>query len=463
MKVKLMVAVVIAVATWSWPSVARTLPEFTDLIEKSSPAVVKISTLSKGNGFNNQFPQNQEIPEFFRYFFDPRQIPQQPQGSMGSGFFISADGYLLTNNHVVAGADEITVHLQDRREYDAEVIGTDERSDLALLKIDAKSLPFLAFAKPDDVRVGEWVVAIGSPFGLDYTASVGIVSAIGRSIPNSSNETYVPFIQTDVAINPGNSGGPLFNLDGEVVGINSQIYTRSGGYMGLSFAIPASVAVSVVEQLKDKGHVDRGWLGVQIGDVTRELAEALGLKKPTGAVLVDVVAGSPAEDAGFKPEDVILKFNGVDILTSSDLPPVVGRTTPGKKVPVEIMREMKRLTLTVEIGILGSDRPLRRSSLPNPPPVEGGRLGMVVDTPDNRLLDSLNLEGGVVVRTIVPGGPAAKSGLVPGDLIVSIGFKAISGLDSYSAIAKDLPVGTLLPIRFYHEGRPQFRTIQIEE
>ena len=463
MRFKFMFAVVITLTLLSWQSVARTLPEFTDLIEKSSPAVVKISTLSKGSGFSNQLPQGQDIPEFFRYFFDPRQVPQQPQGAMGSGFFISNDGYLLTNNHVVAGADDITVHLQDRREYDAEVIGTDERSDLALLKIDARDLPYLKFAKPDDVRVGEWVVAIGSPFGLDYTASVGIVSAIGRSIPNSSNETYVPFIQTDVAINPGNSGGPLFNLDGEVVGINSQIYTRSGGYMGLSFAIPVSVATSVVEQLKDKGHVDRGWLGVQIADVTRELAEALGLKKPVGAVLVDVIVGGPAEEAGFKPEDVILKFNGVDILTSSDLPPVVGRTTPGKKVPVEVMREMKRLTLSVEIGTLGSDMPTRKTSAPSAPSIQGGRLGMVVETPDNRLLDSLNVEGGVVVKTVAQNGPAAKAGLEPGDLIVSIGFKTINDLDSYTTIEKDLPVGTLLPIRFYHEGRPQFRTIQIEE
>ena len=254
-----LVAVLSSVATH-----AQNLPNFAEIVEAQAPAVVKIDTTTRATQTNqyNFLPDQQNIPEIFRHFLDPRGQQDRQSQSMGSGFLVSEDGYLLTNNHVVAGADEITVRLQDRREFEAELIGTDERSDLALLKIDAKKLPYLKFADPKKVKVGEWVLAIGSPFGLDFSASAGIVSAIGRSIPTENNENYVPFIQTDVAINPGNSGGPLFNLDGEVVGINSQIYTRSGGSIGLSFAIPAGVAIDVVEQLKAKGRVDRGWLGV---------------------------------------------------------------------------------------------------------------------------------------------------------------------------------------------------------
>jgi len=310
---------------------ARELPDFTELVEQNSPAVVKINTIARArnNTQNRQNPRQgqipqQEMPEMLRRFLDPRQMPERDQRSMGSGFIISKDGYILTNNHVVGDADEIIVRLTDRREFEAEVIGKDERSDLALLKVNADDLPVLKLAESDDLKVGAWVLAIGSPFGLDFSASVGIVSAMGRSLPTERNENYVPFIQTDVAINPGNSGGPLFNLKGEVVGINSQIYTRSGGSIGLSFAIPVSVAKTVVAQLKEKGRVDRGWLGVVIQDVDRNLAKSFGLKKPTGALVTQVLQEGPADKAGIKAGDVILKFGNSKIEESGDLPHAVG-------------------------------------------------------------------------------------------------------------------------------------------
>ena len=304
---------------------ARELPNFSDLAEKSSPAVVNITssrTVKERNAYGRGFG-DPRYDEFFERFFGQQPRPSTPREntrpviSTGSGFIISEDGFLLTNNHVVADADEITVSLGDRREYQAEVIGADERSDVALLKIDAEDLPTLDIGKSKDLRVGEWVVAIGSPFQLRFSVTSGIVSAKGRSIPNGSDSTYVPFIQTDVAINPGNSGGPLFNLDGEVVGINSQIYTRSGGYMGVSFAIPIDYAMDVADQLKEKGYVARGWLGVSIQEVTSELAEALDMEIPKGALISQIIEDSPAEKSGLKEEDVILFFDGEEIFYSS--------------------------------------------------------------------------------------------------------------------------------------------------
>jgi len=275
---------------------------------------------------------------------------------MGSGFVISNDGYILTNHHVVENADEIEVLFADRQEYTATVVGSDRRSDLALLKIKARNLPTLKFAAQDSLKVGAWVLAIGSPFGLDYSVTAGIVSAIGRSIPTQKGENYVPFIQTDVAINPGNSGGPLFNLEGQVVGINSQIYSRSGGSIGLSFAIPASVAVGVIEQLKDHGKVQRGWLGVAIQDVNKRLAESLQLGTPQGALINAVEPDSPADKGGIKPGDVIVRFDGQIIVDSGDLPHVVGMMAPGENAQVEIYREGKRKKLTMKVGSLDTDR-----------------------------------------------------------------------------------------------------------
>ncbi|HBO12981.1 MAG TPA: serine peptidase, partial [Halieaceae bacterium] len=327
---------------------ARELPDFREIVAQQSPAVVKILVESRSGGHPGF--DTEEIPEYLRRFFEFRGEPPGPRErmSLGSGFVLSEDGYIVTNNHVVEGADSVVVRLIDRREYDAEVIGTDPRSDLALLRIEAEDLPVLRLDEDDDLAVGEWVLAIGSPFGLDYSVTAGIVSAMGRSLPTERNENYVPFIQTDVAINPGNSGGPLFNLDGEVVGVNSQIYTRSGGSIGLSFAIPVSVVRNVVEQLKAEGRVTRGWLGVTIQDVDRNLAESFNLERPMGALVAQVAPGSPAEAAGIEPGDVIIRFDGETIDTSADLPHVVGLLRPGAEVDAVIVRNGRRQTLAVE-------------------------------------------------------------------------------------------------------------------
>ena len=339
---------------------AATLPDFKPIVKKNTPAVVKILVEYSATRPGHQRavpPGNQEIPDYLRRFFEFRGTPpqQRQRQGMGSGFIISRDGYIVTNNHVVEDADSILVRLTDRREYSAEVVGLDARSDLALLRIDAEDLPVLQLGKPGELEVGEWVLAIGSPFGLDYSVTAGIVSAKGRSLPNESNENYVPFIQTDVAINPGNSGGPLFNLDGEVVGVNSQIFTRSGGSIGLSFAIPVSVVINVVEQLKHSGHVTRGWLGVTIQNVDKNLAESFGLDRPRGALISQLQPGGPAEEGGLQSGDVILRFDGVDIRTSADLPHVVGLTRPGTRVGVEVMRDGRSRTLEMAVGGLGAD------------------------------------------------------------------------------------------------------------
>jgi serine protease Do len=312
------------------------------------------------------------MPDIFRHFLtpqDPRSgqnFGQQPKtSSLGSGFIISSDGYILTNNHVVQGADEIVVRLSDRRELNAQLIGADERADLALLKVEATGLLSVELGNSDTLKAGEWVLAIGSPFGFDYSVTAGIVSALGRSLPN---ENYVPFIQTDVAINPGNSGGPLFNLEGQVIGINSQIYTRSGGFMGVSFAIPISVAMDVAEQLKDKGRVSRGWLGVVIQEVNKDLAESFGLNKASGALVAQLVPGSPAEVGGLLSGDIITAFNGQEINMSTDLPHRVGRVKPGAKARLDIVRNGKTKVLQLEIGALPDNlaRPLGQlNSHPN--------------------------------------------------------------------------------------------------
>jgi len=416
---------------------AQKLPNFVEIVEEQSPAVVKINTVSRSKpSARSLIPEHQQIPEIFRHFLDPRNLPERESKSLGSGFLVSADGYLLTNNHVVDGADEIVVRLQDRREFDAELIGTDRRSDLALLKIDGKKLPYLKFADPEDLKVGEWVLAIGSPFGLETTASAGIVSAIGRSIPTEKNENYVPFIQTDVAINPGNSGGPLFNLDGRVVGINSQIYTRSGGSIGLSFAIPAGVALNVVEQLKSKGRVDRGWLGVVIQQVDKDLAESFGLRKPEGALVARIEPGSPADKAGVRVGDIIVEFDGKRIPESSDLPHVVGATVPGSEVDMIVVREGDKTTLGVTVATLdGGAQSTPKLSQSDEP--SGGRLGLSVEPLPEELSKRWDVDAGVLVASVADDGPAESAGLRAGDVITQIGFNAINNLRSEGAKRKN--------------------------
>jgi len=438
------------------------LPDFTPLIEKTSPAVVKISTVTKVKDSSFRLPPGHDIPDIFKHLFEPREAPERNMHSMGSGFFISADGYLLTNNHVIEDADQIIVRLVDRREFKAILIGSDSRSDLALLKVDEEGLPYLELEESDNLKIGEWVVAIGSPFGLDFSASAGIVSAIGRSLPTENNENYVPFIQTDVAINPGNSGGPLFNLDGRVVGVNSQIYTRSGGSIGLSFAIPAAVATNVVSQLKEKGRVDRGWLGVVIQEVDKDLADSFGLKKPQGALVAQLEPGGPADKSGIKVGDIILKFGHSTILSSGDLPHAVGATDPDSEVRVAVMREGKKKTINVTVGRLaGKETP---SVLASKDVKKGSFdvLGLRVETVDTALRDKWRLTGGVLVTDVDAQGPAADSGIAAGDVIAQLGFEQLETVDDYHRVIKDLPKDSLLPIRFFRDGRPTFRTIRVQ-
>lgn len=458
--IKTIIAVV-SISVCSALSQAAALPDFTQLIERHSPAVVKITAVSKGNTTAPQRalpPDMQGLPDIFRELLERRQAPRD-RGSLGSGFIISDDGYVLTNDHVVSKMDTITVILDDQREYSATLVGSDERSDLALLKIDAKDLPTLSLAKDETLKVGQWVVAIGSPFGLDYSASAGIVSAIGRSIPSAHSESnYVPFIQTDVAINPGNSGGPLFNMDGEVVGINSQIYSPSGGSVGLSFAIPASLAVDVVAQLKDKGRVDRGWLGVMIQDVDKNLASSLGLDKPMGALISELDADGPAAKSGLKAGDLIIKFNGYTVNTSSDLPYQVGRTAPKSKVPVVIMRKGKQQSLNVTVGTLPVS-PHEAASRPAAAPAQNtlDSLGLIVSPLEHTRRGGA--ESGVVVQQVKPGSPAAEAGLQVGDVITQLAFSDIKSPADYAKVVKGLPKNEPQAIRFYRQDRPVFRSI----
>ena len=446
------------------PSYGAELPDFTALIEQHSPAVVKITAVAKAaqqRQFQQLPPNMQNLPDIFRELLEQRQAPRE-RGSLGSGFIISSDGYVLTNDHVVGEMDEITVILNDQREFRAELVGRDERSDLALLKIDAKALPTLVLARDETLKVGQWVVAIGSPFGLDYSASAGIVSAIGRSIPSAHTESnYVPFIQTDVAINPGNSGGPLFNMDGEVVGINSQIYSPSGGSVGLSFAIPSSLALDVVAQLKEKGRVDRGWLGVVIQDVDKNLASSLGLDKPMGALINDVDPEGPAAKSGLKAGDLIINFNGTQVQTSSDLPYLVGRTSPNSKVPVVIMRKGKEQTLKVAVGILPVS-PEEASARPAKAPAqqEEAALGLVVAPLEQSQRGGA--EAGVVVSKVKSGSPAAAAGLQVGDIITQLAFSDIKSPADYHKLVKSLPKGEPQAVRFYRQGRPVFRSVVID-
>ena len=443
---------------------AAELPDFRQIVRDSSPAVVKIIVEHTNPHTGQGQPGAEEIPEYLRRFFEFRGAPpsQQQRMAMGSGFIISADGYIVTNNHVVEGAKSVLVRMSDRREFDAEVIGTDPRSDLALLRIETSGLPLLKLADKDELEVGEWVLAIGSPFGLDYSVTAGIVSAKGRSLPTERNENYVPFIQTDVAINPGNSGGPLFDLNGEVIGVNSQIFTRSGGSIGLSFAIPVSVVRNVVAQLKADGHVTRGWLGVTIQDVDKNLADSFGLDRPHGALVAQLAEDSPAEKGGLQAGDVIVRFNNKDIPTSADLPHVVGLIPPDTTVPVEIVRDKKRKTLKVKVGGLDADDSYALSA-GSVEEGRGGRLGLVVEAVSPETLERAGISGGVVVREVVPGSVAAEAGLVPGDVITLIDASPIKSTKTYERAVEKLKSGSSVPLRLIRRGNPMFIGLKIPD
>lgn len=435
------------------------LPDFTGLVEEVSPSVVKINTISVSQQQSSRQFQGQ-LPDIFRDFFEYGGRPQGPARKVrasGSGFVISEDGYILTNHHVVDGAQEIQVLFADRSQYKASVIGTDRRSDLALLKIEGKDFSYLEFADSDDIKVGEWVLAIGSPFGLDYSVTAGIVSAKGRSLPNEKRENYVPFIQTDVAINPGNSGGPLFNLDGEVVGINSQIFSQSGGSIGLSFSIPSTMAISVVEQLKKIGAVQRGWLGVAIQDIDKSLAESLQLDKPQGALINAVEPDSPAELGGIEPGDVIIEVEGQLIIHADDLPHLIGMLMPDEKITVVVIREGKRKKLKVKVGALEGDD----ANFAQVGEDGGDRLGVMVQPLNEEQRRTLRIRGGMVVEEVLPGTAAFRAGIVAGDIIVQLGYSQVYTADNYYEAVSELPENTPILIRFYRRGRALSRTIVI--
>ncbi len=437
------------------------LPEFTELVKQASPAVVNIRATRDMTSRDERFDA-EEMPEFFRRFFE--QMPNQPRQrpSAGSGFIISADGYILTNYHVVADADEIIVALSDRRERTAEVIGSDELSDLALLKIEGDRLPKVKLGNSNSLTVGEWVVAIGSPFGFEHSVTAGIVSAKGRSLPGpDGTSNYVPFIQTDVAINPGNSGGPLFNLDGEVVGINSQIFTRSGGFMGLSFAIPIDVAMDVVEQLKTDGVVARGFLGVLIRRVDRDLAEAFKMERAAGALVTQVFADSPAADAGIREGDIIVEFDGVAIDLSSELPHVVGRTKPGKSVDVRIVRHGEKQTIKLVVGELEEGDVAARGgggerSAPH------SKTGIEIRALTADELQRLGVEHGVLV-TQVTGNPARDAGIRQGDVITTFNYEEVRSVADFDRLVQAQKPGVAVPVRIVRRGTPDFTVIKIPE
>jgi len=446
--------------TKSW---ADSLPNFSALVQEEGDAVVKISVTSEsqvpvrsgGGGFDPE-----QLPEQFRRFFE--QFPQNPETQprrgqgFGSGFIISNDGYVVTNAHVVNGATEISVGLQDRREFSATLVGSDAASDIALLKLDAKNLPVVKIGDSDDLTVGEWVLAIGSPFGFEHTATQGIVSALARSLPD---DTYVPFIQTDVAVNPGNSGGPLFNTDGQVVGVNSQIYSRSGGYQGLSFAIPINVAMSIAEQLKVKGYATRGWLGVTIQDISQALAESFGLDKPEGALVAQVSGNSPADKGGVQSGDIILEFNNKGVPFSSALPPLVGSVPPGETVDLEVLRDGKRTTLEVTIEPLEGDRQV--SAIEPTDPIDESRLGIVVAEIPEEMRIELGIGKGVIVSEIDPEGAAALSGIRKGDVIESVNRRPVESVASLTSIIKDAPAGDPIPVLIRRENAPLFLALNI--
>ena len=419
---------------------AAELPDFTLLVEKNAPAIVNVrATTTARTNPQAQLPgqDQEEIPEIFRRFFGPLPRGQQPGGerqSAGSGFIVSTDGYILTNNHVVAGADQVSVRLSDRRELDAKVIGTDEQTDIALLKIEASGLPTVSLGDSSGLKPGQWVVAVGSPFGMDHTVTHGIVSAVGRGYDRS--QQYVPFIQTDVPINPGNSGGPLFNLDGQVVGINSQIFSNTGGYMGVSFAIPISVAMNTMSQLKEKGHVSRGMIGVQIQNVDRDSAKALGLPRSGGALVNSISPDSAAEKAGVKVGDVILAFNDNEVISSSDLPPLVGLTAPGSKAKLSVFRNGKSLEISLVVGELPQSAAAIASAEPRT--AAANKLGIVVEDLTAEQRQQLGLKDQGVVVTRVEGVAARRAALQPGDIILMLGRTSINSARGFGDAVKQL-------------------------
>ena len=451
---------------------AASLPDFAELVEQNSAAVVNISTKQAEkakrvmpHGFNvPDIPEDSPFHDFLKRFFG-EELGQQDDlddsRSLGSGFIVSEDGYVMTNRHVVEDADEIVVRLSDRREFVAKVVGSDKATDIALIKIDAKDLPMVRMGKSSELRVGEWVLAIGSPFGFDHSATAGIVSAKGRSLPS---ENYVPFIQTDVAINPGNSGGPLFNLEGEVVGINSQIYSRTGGFMGLSFAIPIEVAMNVVDQLRTSGRVARGYLGVLIQDVTRELAESFGMHRPSGALVARVMPDGPASKAGIRPGDIVVEFNGKDVSNSAQLPPMVGASRIDEPATVGILRGGQRMEFKITVAELPADDDGKAASrVPSPKEVpKADALGLVVGelTADHAKRLTMDHPAGVVVKSIEPG-PARVAGIQEGDVITMFDNQPVSSPEQFRELVAKARPGRSVAVLVQRREGPMFLALRM--
>jgi len=417
---------------------ARAMPDFSALVDQEGPAVVNVTAKRAMAAVKRSAPQ--ALPQFPAPLPfgepSPNRPQPMPQMAQGSGFIIKPDGYILTNGHVVAGSDEVNVRLVDKREFKAKVVGADPRIDVALLKIDARDLPTVRIGDPNKVKVGQWVAAIGSPFGLENTIAAGIVSAKGRALPD---ETYVPFIQTDTAVNPGSSGGPLFDLDGEVIGINSQIYSRTGGYMGLSFAIPIDIAMDVAGQLQAQGRVTRGRIGVQIRELSAELAKSFGLGETRGALVAGVERDGPADKAGFKSGDVILEFDGKAVSDSRQLPLIVAAVKPGRDAQAEVWRDGKQQTLHVTVGELQPEKVVLRAQ-----PQERGPLGLAVQelTPEQR--KELDIKGGVLVGGV--DGPAARAGIRQGDVVMAVNGEQIESVTQFKSLVDKTPEGRPLAL-----------------
>lgn len=454
-----------ATLSYSVVTFADPVPDFTALVEKTAPAVVSVEVQSavEPSGPDMLAPG---MPDIFKYFFgippqrfpggDPfhgQADPRGDQGAMvrkseGSGFIIDKTGYILTNAHVVDGADAVQVLLKDRKEYQAKVVGLDKLTDIALLKISGKNLPVATLGDSDKVKVGDWVLAIGSPFGFTTTATQGIVSALGRSLPS---ETYTAFIQTDAAINPGNSGGPLFNGKGEVIGINAQIYTRSGAFNGIGFAIPINVAKSVADQIKSKGKVERGWLGVVIQGIDQKLAESFGMDKPQGALVTQVIPDSPAQESGLKQGDVILSYNGRKLTKSRDLPPLVAISPIGSQAELLVLRAGRKQTVTVRIGNLetATGRVLA---------ADMNSWGMQLKSLDDDAREALRFDGdgGVLVAKVKPASAAARSGLHAGDILLAVGGESVTTPAAANKLLGSAKRKRPLPILFYRRGTTIF-------
>jgi len=441
------------------------LPDFTQLVENQGRAVVNIRTVQTVREVVRDVPEGMENDPFAEFFrrFAPPQLREYRTGGMGSGFILSADGYVLTNAHVIADADEMIVTLNDKREYKAKVVGSDARTDVALLKIDATGLPFVKLGKVDQLKVGEWVLAIGSPFGFENTVTSGIVSAKGRHLPD---ESYVPFIQTDAAVNPGNSGGPLFNLKGEVVGINSQIYSRSGGFMGISFAIPVDVALDVAEQLKKNGKVSRSRIGVSIQDVSKELAASFGLQDAQGALITSVEKDGPAAKAGVRAGDVVLQVGGKAVESSEDLPRLLGGVLPGSKVELGVWRGRALVKVALVTAEMQDEDP-RTAERAYKGKQEGGQdevgttTGLALQAVAPALLQKLGVKFGLAVRGAT--GPALKAGMQQGDVIVGVGGEELQSARQLVQAIQAVKPGDALALRVLRDGAPLFVALKPEK